>query len=662
MAIVKMKRVKLLALQADRSSILSMLQKEGCVQIDETKPAGDSGLVRLRTDELSEWRTRHSTVKAALEALQKLAGAKRSMLSPRPEVELDRFLSSEHLEQSLETAGEICGLSRKITALNSETGRLQNRLATLSPWLPLDIPLDIRPLPSLDIAFGVIPAQAGFEELKTVLASEAGLSEAFYSASDAESQYICVVSHPSARETVQGVLKSFGFSRMTFKDVQGSPREVTARIEARMAEIEREKSALAQGVADFAARREDLELACDTISTRCVREVAAGKLLSTDSAFYLEGWIDAPSVDGLTRRLSDYACATEFLEPSDEDEPPVLLRNSKLISPFNMVTKMYGLPKYRNIDPNPLISVFYAVFFGMMFADIAYGAVLLAISLYVTKKLKPKGPTVRYMFPLMGICGVASILWGVIYGSFFSDIIERIGITYFGAPSDFSLKFGPYKLIDQMQGDGAVTILVIAVALGAVHLITGMAIKFYILCRDGKPLDAVMDVGSWWLLFAGIAVLALGGTPWVMVAGFAALILTQGRHSKSVLGKLFGGIASLYDLTGYLSDILSYSRLMALGLAGGVLGSVFNTMGGMLGGAFLGTENPVLWFIGFVAGLALFIAVFAFGHAFNMAINVIGTYVHAARLQYIEYFGKFYDSGGKEFAPLEINTKYVDIV
>ncbi len=659
MAIVKMRRVKLLALQTDRTAILSALQREGCVQIDESMPVEGSPLVRQRSGELSEWRARQSLVKSALDSLQKLAGVGRSMFTPRPEVELERFLSAEHLQQALDIAEEICGVARKITALNSEEGRLNNRLATLSPWLPLNIPLDIRPLESLDISFGVIPAQASFEELETVLASEAELAQAFLSDADAESQYICVMCHPSVRDTAGGVLKSFGFSRMTFKDVQGSPGENIALAEKRLGELRWEREALTKGVADFATRREDLELACDAISMHCVREEAAGRLLATDTAFYLEGWIDEPSVERVTQRLSGFACATEFAQPSGEDEPPVLLRNSRLIRPFNMVTKMYGLPKYSNIDPNPLIAPFYAIFFGMMFADIAYGAVLLAISLFVSKKLKPKGPMVRYMFPLMGLCGVASMIWGVIYGSFFADIIERVAMVYFGAPEGFVLKFGPYKMVDPMQD--AVVVLLIAVALGVIHLITGMAIKFYILCRDGKPLDALMDVGSWWLLFAGIAVLVLAGFPWLMVAGFAALILTQGRRSKSIPGKLFGGIASLYDLTGYLSDILSYSRLMALGLAGGVLGSVFNTMGGMLGGAFLGTENPVLWFIGFIVGLALFIAIFAFGHTFNMAVNVIGTYVHAARLQYIEYFGKFYDSGGREFAPLEIGAKYVDI-
>lgn len=655
MAIVKMKHIRLLALQKDRTRILSMLQRESCVQIEESVPDGDGALARLRTGELSEWRGKLAVVKSALDSLQKLAGAKRSMFTPRPEVDLGRFMSPEHLEAALETAEEIGNLAKKVTALASEKGRLQNRRETMSPWLPIGLPLDIRPRPSLDIAFGVIPLQAELEELRRVLAEEAGLAEVFYSASDNESQYLCVMCHPSVSETVYGILKSFSFSKMTFKDVQGTARENTAQIEARIAEIDLEREAISRGIADFAARREDLELAFDTISTHCAREEAAERLLSTEAVFYLEGWVDEPSAARVSELLSDYDCATEFADPGDEEEPPILLKNSRIVRPFHMVTKMYALPKYRNIDPNPLIAPFYAIFFGMMFADVAYGAILLAISLFVTKKLKPKGPMVRYMFPLMGICGVASMVWGVIYGSFFADIIEQVAKLYFGAPDTFAVP----KLID-MMGE-PVIVLFVAIALGVIHLITGMAIKFYILCRDGKPWDAVMDVGSWWLLFAGIAVIALTGVPWVMVAGFAALILTQGRHSKSIAGKIGGGFASLYDLTGYLSDILSYSRLMALGLAGGVLGSVFNTMGGMLGGIYQGFENPFLRVVMFIVGLALFFAIFAFGHVFNMGINVIGTYVHAARLQYIEYFNKFYESGGKEFSPLEITAKYVDV-
>lgn len=187
-------------------------------------------------------------------------------------------------------------------------------------------------------------------------------------------------------------------------------------------------------------------------------------------------------------------------------------------------------------------------------------------------------------------------------------------------------------------------VLIGALAIGFIQIIVGMAISAYMKIRDGHPLDALMDEGSWWLLFAGIAVLALGGTYWIALAGVLALVLTQGRSKPTLVGKIVGGLASLYDITGYFGDILSYSRLMALMLAGGVIATVVNMLGALPG------------------SLVFYLIIFLVGHVFNMGINIIGTYVHASRLQYLEYFGKFYKDGGKPFKPLALKTKYVDII
>ncbi len=648
MSIVKMRHFELLGLEADCKTILGLLQRAGCVQVDEPeKPEDFSELQRRRSGELQQTCADLATLKSAIDSLVRFSEKKRSIFTPRPLVGAKRFFDEQKLVEALETAEELCMQSKKITALNAEEGRLQNRMATLQPWSALDIPLNTPPLRSLNIVFGVIPAAASLDELDRTLAGEAELAEVFLSSIDSDQQYLCVMYHPAVEETVTGVLKSFAFGRMAFKDVDGTAEENLLLLRKRLEELRQERESIQKGISDYASVREDLELACDHLGVTAAREEAAELLLSTGKTFYLKGWIPAPAVEPLQKALSAHDCALAFEEPGEEDEPPILLRNNSFTRPFMMVSKMYAMPMYRNTDPNPLISVFYALFFGMMFADVAYGLILIAISLFVTKKLKPKGPMVRYMFPLMGLCGGASILWGVIFGSFFSDIIEVVAKTYFGAPADFLLQGGVWKLVDPMVHPEYV--LIVAVVLGVIHLLFGMGVKAYLLCRDKKPLDALFDVGSWWLLFAGFAVLALGGTFWVMVAGFAALILTQGRRSKSIGGKLGMGLVSLYDLTGYLSDVLSYSRLMALGLTGGVLGSVFNIIGSMMGGANI------------VFGTLGFIAIFLVGHVLNFGINIIGTYVHAARLQYVEFYNKFYESGGKEFAPLNLTTKYVDI-
>jgi V/A-type H+-transporting ATPase subunit I len=276
---------------------------------------------------------------------------------------------------------------------------------------------------------------------------------------------------------------------------------------------------------------------------------------------------------------------------------------------------------------------FFTVFFGIMFADMGYGLLLLAIWALGTFKLKPKG-ALSYMVGLCGICGVTTFLFGALTGGFFGDAIPVVA-GMFGGQVTMPALFSPLE--DPML------VLIGALVLGVVHILTGMAIKGYMLIRDGHWKDAVMDIGSWWLLFLGIALGALGITWWVCIAGVAALILTQGRDKPTLIGKLVGGIASLYDITSYLGDILSYSRLMALMLAGGVIASIMNTLGA------------------FTGNILLFIPIFLVGHALNIGLNVLGCYVHTSRLMYLEYFGKFYKDGGRPFRPLQFETKYVDI-
>ena len=332
--------------------------------------------------------------------------------------------------------------------------------------------------------------------------------------------------------------------------------------------------------------------------------------------------------------MKKYGCAYELSDPTPEDTVPIKLKSNPLTSPLNMVTEMYSLPSYDGIDPNPLIMPFFTVFFGIMYNDAGYGLVLIAFSLFIRAKVKLRG-ALKYMMSLMTLCGITSVVVGLLTGSFFGDAIPTIAGIY-GREITLPYVFSPLE--------DPLLVLIGALIIGGIQIITGMIISAYMKIRDGHPLDALMDEGSWWLLFAGIAVLATGGTYWVAIAGVVALVLTQGRSKPKLIGKLISGLASLYDITGYFGDILSYSRLMALMLAGGVIATVVNMLGSLPG------------------SIVFYLIIFLVGHLFNMGINIIGTYVHASRLQYLEYFGKFYREGGKPFRPLTLKTKYVDII
>ena len=311
-----------------------------------------------------------------------------------------------------------------------------------------------------------------------------------------------------------------------------------------------------------------------------------------------------------------------------------------------MVTEMYSLPAYDGIDPNPLMFFWYIFFFGFMFADVAYGIIIYLACTIIQKKYKPKN-TLGYMMSLGRWLGGSITFCGIFAGGFFGNSITTFAETFLGITQDqfpaWLSTFCDGIVVNPVEDP--LKVLIIAICIGCVHLVFGQCIRIYMGFRDHEPLEGILDVVPWWIVFAGIAVLVFCDTPLVLILGALSLILTQGRHKEGgIIKKIMGGITSLYDITSWLSDVLSYARLMALMLAGSVIGMVFNTIAALPG-------NIIVFFV-----------VFLIGHTFNIGVNLIGTYVHDARLQYLEFFGKFYKEGGIPFKPLKYNTKYVDII
>ena len=659
MAIVRMKRVRLLALEKDRDFLLDKLQKLGCVQIDSQTARLDdpewAGLVNPPKTELAKAKEMSALLSQALDTLSTCAGIKNSMIgslfNARPQMTVDQLLEEGFLSEMLDAATEITEQAKNISALTAERGRLENRMAALSPWCDMDVPLDFSGSSALDVIFGVCPTTADADSIVKTMDDQGEACQVFVIGSDSDQIYLEVLMHPSSADVAGTILKSFGFSRMVFKDVTGTAANNIADFKAQMAELDSRRDAAKAGLIDFAPRRADLRQAYDAVQVRLQREEAAGLTLSTGQSVFMEGWAPESVIEPLEKFFAQHDCAYETAVPGEDDDVPVLLHSGKLTQPFSMVTEMYALPKYTNIDPNPLMAPFYALFFGMMFADVGYGLVLFFLGLAVTKKGRPAG-MMGNAFKLMMICGVSTVICGLMTGGFFSNSISVIAETFFNTP-DVALP----ALIDPLSEP--LLMLGISLVLGVVHIIVGMAIKMYLLFRDGHPVAACLEVLPWWFLFTAIALLGLNMTGIIsfaygvemLIAGFVLIVLTQGYAKKGIFKKLFGGIAALYNATAYLSDILSYSRIMALGLAGGVIGMVFNTLGAMPGSmAFV----PL--------GVLLFAVIFVAGHIFNIGVSVIGTYVHAARLQYIEYFSKFYESDGKPFVPLRLKTKYTEII
>jgi len=334
--------------------------------------------------------------------------------------------------------------------------------------------------------------------------------------------------------------------------------------------------------------------------------------------------------------LEELGCAWEATEPTEEEYPsvPVQLKNNWFTKPLNMVTEMYSLPAYDNVDPNPLMAPFFILFYGIMMADMGYGLLMFFAGLLITRKYRPKG-TMGHLFGLLTLCGVSTFIMGAITGGFFGDFLtQAVKLT---TGKDFALPalFTPL--------DDTLMILIGSMCLGAVQIVTGMAISFIRKLKKGQILDAVFEEVTWWLVFAGIGCMVLLNNAVVLVVGLALVVIGPLVTNKG-FGKITGIFGSVYNhVTGYFGDILSYARLMALMLAGSVIAQVFNTLGAIPG------------------NIIIFVIISMAGNALNFALNLLGCYVHDLRLQCLEYFGKFYEDGGKPFRPLAFNTKFVDM-
>ena len=440
-------------------------------------------------------------------------------------------------------------------------------------------------------------------------------------------------------EVALDALKSYGFSNTSFKGITGTAIETLSYLAAQKTGLEQKVESLKESIFNMGESRLALQICHDRMLQEIQKEQNKERLLDTDQTFYLEGWVPAQQESEFIKLADSFGCAYELTDPDQEDYPqvPVKLQSGKLTSSLNTVTNMYSLPAYGSVDPNPLMAPFFIFFYGMMMADMGYGLLMILGCAFIIKKKNLRGENAQF-FNLFKYCGFATFAFGLITGSFFGNLIPQLTEMLTGTAVNLPSLFSPL--------DDALAVLLGSLALGLVQIFTGMAVSIYNKVRRGQVMDAICSEGAWYLVFilGGCAALTGKVKPFV-IAIIVLLLLTQGYGKKGIGGKLMGIGGSLYNnITGYFSDILSYSRLMALMLAGAVIAQVFNTLGSLTG-------NVVTFFI-----------ISMLGNALNMALNLLGCYVHDMRLQCLEFFGRFYEDGGKPFEPVKIDTEYVDVI
>ena len=642
MAIVKMKHLRLVAMADDREKLLRLLQHMGCVEVTEPEvDAGDpawAGLRRLEGNGGSAAREKQSSAERALTVLKRYAPAKGSFLAPKPTVGEGELFDERAAQAAQSAAEEINGLEGRLAAIHAEEGKLAAQQAVLAPWLELDLPLETESTAQVAIQLGTLPAAVPLEEAQASLGKAVELAQLSQVSADTAARYCLLICYSGQAAGALDALKGLGWTRANLREWTGTASENAARLEEQLAALAQESAQIGNKLAGMGGLRPALQQLSDLAGVEASREETKSRLLDTSQTFYLEGWVPEESWPGLKQALEEYPCASEVADPEEDgySKVPVKLKNGWLTRPLNMVTEMYSLPAYGSLDPNPLMAPFFILFYGIMMADMGYGLVMLLLGGLVLKKKKPGG-TLGHMCGLLVLCGISTFIMGALTGGFFGDFIPQL-LKLINPASTFELPALFTPLEDTMM------ILVGAMCLGFVQIITGMAISFVKKLRNGQVMDAVWEEVTWWVVFAGLALAILKVTNLVIIVGVAMVVAGPLVTGKG-FGKVTGIFGSLYNhVTGYFGDILSYSRLMALMLAGSVIAQVFNTLGAIPG------------------NVIIFIIISFAGNTLNFALNLLGCYVHDLRLQCLEYFGKFYEDGGKPFRPLDMNTKYYNVV
>ena len=558
------------------------------------------------------------------------------MFRKRQGVSRAAFFSAESEENARTAAETINKDTRRLGEIESERTKNEALRATLAPWLTVDAPLGGAD-GALAVFFGTAGLNVTDDALKALADSLDGLLTWQQASSDRSLRYLLVMCHGSVKERALSALRDLGFSTVSFRGMTGTAKENDKALAENLAALEKERQEIEQRIAGLGGKREALLEASDRAAIALRREEAKSRLVGTDKVFLLEGWLPADHCAALEKALEPFTCAIETREPTEDEYPqvPVQLKNNKLTRPLNMVTEMYSLPAYGTLDPNPLMAPFFILFYGIMMADMGYGLLMMIASVIISKKYRPKG-TSGELFSLLGLCGISTFIMGALTGGFFGDFLTQL-VAIVSPGTVFALP----KLFDPL--DDLTMILIGSMALGMVQIVTGMAISLIEKCKRKKFLDAFFEEITWWIVFIGIALLALGKGAAVLYVGCALVLLGPIVQGKG-WGKLTGVFGSLYNhVTGYFGDILSYTRLMALMLAGSVIAQVFNMLAAMPG------------------NVIAFIIISMLGNAMNFGLNLLGCYVHDLRLQCLEFFNKFYVDGGKPFRPMTLDTEYVDL-
>ena len=658
MAIVKMSKFDLVIFNSKRAEILKRLQRFKEVnfvdinlsdsedendEINENKIEGVTKYVN--NEELTHIEERLHQVRSAISLIKKYDERKtrlRDVIKGNENYTFDELYKKVLSYDWKKISSELNDIGAQYANIKSRISKKYSKYDEIDLWERLDVnPKELKQLKKVNSYLGTVPLK-----LKgTFIEQISNLSNTYYEELKIvkDEVYYLVISLIEENEAkkLSEVFRDSSFTVANL-DIDAVPQDYKDKLQKEISELKKEKRKLKSKIKSYGEDLTDLEAIYEYLQNKKLRITESEKLAQTENTNIINGWIPTAKKDEfekLIREETDGNYYLSFEEAEKDDETvPIKLKNGKISTNFETLTQMYAYPRYNEIDPTPLFTPFYILFFGMMGADVGYGLVLLlatAITLKIVNLNDSMKKSVKFFFYL----SFSVIFWGFLYGSYFGATIPKM-----------------WRLIDPSSEYN--TLLIGSIAFGVVHIFVGLGIKAYMLIRDGKSLEAVYDVLFWYMALAGgivflifklknLSPVVTQVSMWVMILGMAGIILTGGREVKSVGAKLGGGLYSLYGISSYIGDFVSYSRLMALGLSGGFIASAINMIAGMIAGNW--------------AGMIFVPVILVFGHLFNMFLSFLGAYVHTSRLMYVEYFGKFYEGGGRPFKDFRTETKKINL-
>lgn len=664
MASLAMKRILICGLKSDRKPVLENLQRLGVVEVKNFLEEDEVFRKSKMPISAADFEKGIRDAETALEILSEYDGKKEGgmLASFKGRDVIDVATYNNFKNEYQEAVGDVTNILKcykEISEKKAEILKCSQQIDMLEPWKALDISLDFRGTDRTAAFIGALP---GDIDLAHIIA---GIAEKTPAAVDVdivsknkEQTCIFAITGKDDEEDVSAALRAMGFSYPSVSSTL-PPVEEKQRLEDRMKNLETQIEQDTKEILTYDGKKDEIRLLRDYLCIREEKYSVINGMPQSEHAFVFTGYTPKKYIGKIEKALAGYDVVIETEDPAEDEDVPVLLKNNGFSESVQGVVEAYALPLKNEIDPTFLISLFYFVLFGFMLADAAIGLLIVIATavLLATNKNMETGLKRNVKLFLFG--GISAIFWGVMFGSYFGDMIPVITREFFGK----EITIQPLWL--DMQAH-PMTVLALALGFGLLHIFTGMGVAAYQFARQKDYAALFFDVITWYVLLVGLILKALAmpmimnilfdgrdpivpaniGNIGLYVAGVAAIveILFAGRSSKNIFKRLVKGAYAVYGVTSYLSDVLSYSRLLALGLATGVISSVANMIGMMFGNG--------------VVKVIIYIIVFVIINFINIGINTLGAYVHTNRLQYVEFFSRFYEGGSRPFQPYSIKTKF----